>query len=75
MVRIHVPVQEREGRWVQSLGQEDPLEGGRATHSSIQRRIQYSEYAIFREVLRGVSSIWREPERLHEVTKNQTQLE
>ena len=52
-----------------------PLEGGRATHSSIQRRIQYSEYAIFREVLRGVSSIWREPERLHEVTKNQTQLE
>ena len=30
---------------------------------------------VFREVLRGVSSIWREPERLHEVTKNQTQLE
>ena len=29
--------------WVQSLGQEDPLEKGKATHSSIQaRRIPWS---------------------------------
>ena len=28
-------VQETQGTWVQSLGQEDPLEEGMATHSSI----------------------------------------
>ena len=28
-------MQEMEEMWVQSLGQEDPLEEGRATHSSI----------------------------------------
>ena len=30
--RIHLPVQEK---WVRSLGWEDPLEKGMATHSSI----------------------------------------
>ena len=30
--RVHLPVQET---WVQSLGQEDPLEKEMATHSSI----------------------------------------
>ena len=30
--KIHLPVQEI---WVQSLGQQDPLEKERATHSSI----------------------------------------
>ena len=29
---IHLPVQEK---WIQSLGQEDPLEKGMATHSTI----------------------------------------
>ena len=28
-------MQETENMWVRSLGQEDPLEEGRATHSSI----------------------------------------
>ena len=32
MVRIHLPMQET---WVQSLGWEDPLEKGMATHSSV----------------------------------------
>ena len=48
--------------WVQSLGQEDPLEKGMATHSSILAwRIPWTE----------------EPGRqaiVHGVTKNQTQL-
>ena len=28
-------MQETQGRWIQSLSQEDPLEEGMATHSSI----------------------------------------
>ena len=34
-VRIHLPMQEMQRKWVQSLGQEDPLEKEMATHSSI----------------------------------------
>ena len=30
-----MPVQETEETWVQFLGQENPLEGGMATHSEI----------------------------------------
>ena len=33
--RICLPVQQMQETWVQSLGQEDPLEEGMATHSSI----------------------------------------
>ena len=33
--RIHLPMQETQETWVQSLGQADPLEEGMATHSSI----------------------------------------
>ena len=44
---------------VRSLGQEDPLEEGMATHSSI----------IVRRIL------WtKEPDRLHSVAKSQTRL-
>jgi len=32
---ICLPIQETQKRWIQSLGQEDPLEKGMATHSSI----------------------------------------
>ena len=35
MVRIHLPRQEMQETWVQSLGWEDPLEEEMATHSSI----------------------------------------
>ena len=34
-LRTHLPVQETSERWVQSLGWRDPLEEGRAMHSSI----------------------------------------
>ena len=30
-----MPVEETQEMWIQSLGQEDPLEEGMATHSSI----------------------------------------
>ena len=33
--RIRLTAQEMQEMWVQSLGQEDPLEEGMATHSSI----------------------------------------
>ena len=33
--RTRLPIQETKETWVQSLGQEDPLEEGMATHSSI----------------------------------------
>ena len=35
MVKNHLPMQEAQEVWVQSLGWEDPLEKGMATHSSI----------------------------------------
>ena len=35
MVRTHLPMQETQEMQVLSLGQEDPLEEGMATHSSI----------------------------------------
>ena len=35
MVRIHLPMQEPQKTWVQSLAQEDPLEEEMATHSSV----------------------------------------
>ena len=35
MVRTPAAMQELQATWVQSLGWEDPLEEGRATHSSI----------------------------------------
>ena len=33
--QVQVAVQETQEMWVQSLGQEDPLEEGMATHASI----------------------------------------
>ena len=33
--RIHLPIQELQEKWVQSLGWEDPLEESMATHSNI----------------------------------------
>ena len=33
--RTHLPKQKMQEMWVQSLGQEDPLEEGMGTHSSI----------------------------------------
>ena len=39
-----LPMQEMQEMWVQSLGQEDPLEAGMATHSSILAwRIPWTE--------------------------------
>ena len=35
MVKEYLPVQEPQETWVQSLGQEDPLEKEMTTHSSI----------------------------------------
>ena len=35
MVKNLLPIQETQETWVQSLGQEDPLEKGMVTHSSI----------------------------------------
>ena len=61
MVTTHLPVQETREMWVQSLGWEDPLEEGTATHSSILAwRISWTE----------------EPGRLHvhRIAKRQTWL-
>ena len=56
--RTHLPMQET---WVQSLGQDDPLEEGMAAHSSILAwRIPMDQGA------------WQAT--VHWVTKNQTQL-
>ena len=43
---IHLPMQETQEMWVRSLGWEDPLEEGMATHSSILTwRIPWTEEA------------------------------
>ena len=34
-LKIHLPMQETQETWVQSMGQEDSLEKEMATHSSI----------------------------------------
>ena len=47
-----------EETWVQSLGQEDPLEKGMATHSNI----------LAWEIL------WTEEPAVHNIVKSQTQL-
>ena len=42
--RIRLPVQQTQETWLRSLGQEDPLEKGMATHSSIlAERITWTE--------------------------------
>ena len=42
--KAHAPMQEPQETWVQSLGWEDPLEEGMATHSSIPAwRIPWTE--------------------------------
>ena len=44
LVVTHLPVQETQEAWVRSLGREDPLEKGMATHSSILAwRIPWTE--------------------------------
>ena len=44
MVRNLLPIQGTQKTWVQSLGQEDPLEKGMATHSGILAwRIPWTE--------------------------------
>ena len=54
---------EMQETWVQSLGQEDLLEEGMATHSSILAwRIQWTEepggWALKEALVRGVSKSW-----------------
>ena len=44
VVKNHLPMQETSEMWVQSLGQEDPLEEGMITHFSILAwRIPWTE--------------------------------
>ena len=44
MVKNLLPIQETQETWVQSLGQEDPLEKGMATHSrTLAWRIPWTE--------------------------------
>ena len=44
MVKNLLAIQETQVTWVQSLGREDPLEKGTATHSSIRAwRIPWTE--------------------------------
>ena len=44
VVKTRLPVQQMKEMWVRSLGQEDPLEEGMATHSSIPAwRIPWTE--------------------------------
>ena len=42
--RTHLPVQETQETWAQSLGREEPLDEGTATHSSVLAwRIPWTE--------------------------------
>ena len=56
-----MPMQETEEKWVQSLGWEDPLEEGIATHSSILAW----RMPMDREAWRAI---------VHRVTKSRTRL-
>ena len=44
--KIHLTMQEMQETWVQSLGQEDPLEEETATHSSILARESHEQRSL-----------------------------
>ena len=56
--KIHLPMQEMQETWVQTLGQEDPLEEETATHSSILARESHEQRSL----------------AVHGVTKSQTRM-
>ena len=56
--KIHLTMQEMQETWVQSLGQEDPLEEETATHSSILARESHEQRSL----------------AVHGVTKSQTRM-
>ena len=57
--RTHLPVQELQETWVRSLGQEDPLEKGMGTHSSILTwRMPWSEEPGGLHTAHGVAKSW-----------------
>ena len=52
-VRVHPPMQERQETRILSVGPEDPLEKGRATHSCVPAwRIPWTEEPIGIECMR-----------------------
>ena len=48
----------RQETWVQSLGREDPLEEGMATHSSILAWRTCKDRGAWRATVHGVSESW-----------------
>ena len=44
--------------WLQSLGQEDPLEEGMATHSSILAWRIHMDGGAWRATVRGIAKSW-----------------
>ena len=44
--------------WVRSLSQEDPLEKGKATHSSILARENAMDRGAWRATVHGVAKSW-----------------
>ena len=52
--RVHLLMQEPQERWVQSLGQGDPLEEEMATHSSILPM----DRGAWRAIIHGVTQRW-----------------
>ena len=48
-------MQKTQEKWVQSLGQEDPLEQEMATHSSISCLENFMDRAAWQATVRGVS--------------------
>ena len=71
VVKIHLPVQEMQQTWVQSLGQADPLEKGMATHSSILAWKNSMDRGAWRATVHGVtkSQTWLNDWTLTHATK------
>ena len=55
MVKNRLSMQETEEMLVRSLGQEDPLEEGLATHSSILAWRIHMDRGAWRAIVRGVT--------------------
>ena len=65
-----LPTQETEEKWVRSLGQEDPLEEGMPTHSSIFAwRIPWTEEPGGLQSIGSQSRTWMKPLSTHEHIK------
>ena len=59
LVKNPLPMQETQETWVQSLGQEDPLEKGMATHSGCSCLENPMDRGAWQATVHGDANSWK----------------